>query len=94
MKTCPFWGPLIIKNNVSREQLLQNNHKYGSIPKDFNNNIYKSISSPTKTKNASYKHKLNSVRFEEPYNHINTMDIYYYYTHPIVANDNHRRGYD
>ena len=34
----PFRGLLYIHAKSPREQLLQNNHKYGSRPKDFNKN--------------------------------------------------------
>ena len=38
LETFPFRGPLFIKTNPARENLLQNNHKNVSRPKDFNKN--------------------------------------------------------
>ena len=39
IETCPLRGPLFINKNSAIEQLLQNNNKNGSQPKDFNKNI-------------------------------------------------------
>ena len=68
-----FGVPLFTKKNVAIEQLLQNNHKDGSIPKDLNNNIDTSNSDPTKAKTACNKPKVKSVHFICQYDQINPM---------------------
>ena len=78
-----FGVPLFTKKNVAIEQLLQNNHKDGSIPKDLNNNIDTSNSDPTKAKTACNKPKVKSVHFEDQYYHINPLDKTNYYTRLI-----------
>ena len=73
LETCHFRLPLFLNKKPVWEQLFQKNHKNGSWPKDFNRN--------TDTYNTStpqdtiYFHwpKVNSVRFEEPYEYINPM---------------------
>ena len=42
LENCPFRVPLYIREKSPKEQLLQNNHKHGSSPKDSNKNKYKS----------------------------------------------------
>ena len=53
------------------EYLLQNSHKNGSRPKDFNKYT------DTATRQDKISHhlsKVNSVYLEDPYDHINPMD--------------------
>ena len=65
---------MFYRENSSREQLPQKNHKYGSRPKDFNKNTDTSNASPPKATIALHWPKLNSVCFEYPYVHINRMN--------------------
>ena len=74
LETCHFRGPFFINKKVSIEQLLQNNHNHGSGPKDFNKNIEISWSGPPKHTFVQHKPQVNSVRFLNPYDHINTME--------------------
>ena len=74
LETCPFRGPFFIKKRAAIEEILQNNDKYGSIPKYFNKNIDTKISYPKNFTIACHILKVKSVCFEYPYNHINTMD--------------------
>ena len=59
---------------ASREELLHNNQRKGSRPKYFNKDT--DTSRPDRTKSTIDRHqtKINSVRFEDPNNQINTMD--------------------
>ena len=70
----PFTGPLLINKNSAIEQLLQNNHKNRSRPKDFNKNIDTTKTSPPQATIDFNKPKVKSVQFEHPYNHINSID--------------------
>ena len=74
LETCPFRVPFFISKKTAREQIPQNNHKYGSRPKDINNNIDASISGSPKDTIDWHGPKVNSVYFEDPYDHINPMD--------------------
>ena len=69
----PFRGPLFIKEKSAREQLLHNNHKNRSRPKDFNTDTDTSNTDPPQAKTACNQQKLKLVSFEYPYNHINSM---------------------
>ena len=78
----PFIGQLCIHKKTPIEKILQKNHKHGSLPKDFNNNkdtsrnkdiLQDKISCPCP--------KVNSVRFEDPYDHINPMENNHEDTH-------------
>ena len=81
---CPFRGPLYIHKNSPREQLLHNNHKFGSRPKDFNKNKYTSKNTcPTQAKFARPRPKMNSVQFDDPYDRINPTENTHEYTHLI-----------
>ena len=52
-------------------KILQNAHsKHGIVPKEFNINVDTSISYPSKDTFVHHKLKLNSVRFIDPYDHI------------------------
>ena len=59
---------------AEREQLLNNNHKHGSIHQYFNNNIDTSRLGLTKDTIDHHEYKVKLVFFEDPYDHINTMD--------------------
>ena len=63
LETCPFRDPLLTNKKSKREHLLQNNHKHGSRPKYFNNNIYTSISGLPKYTIACHRPKVTSVNF-------------------------------
>ena len=80
----PFKGPLYIHAKAPREQLLQNNHKHWSSPKYFNKKIYtyKNIGIPEAT---IFWHipKINSVQFDDPYDHIHRMEHTHENTHLI-----------
>ena len=82
-------GGGVVKKISAIEQLLQNNHKHGSIPKDFNNNTDTSKSAPSKAIISGHKPKLNSVRFEDSCDHINHVYNTNYYNYPVDV-----RGYD
>ena len=81
IETCPFRRPFFTKKNEGREQLLHNNHKNGSRTKDFNKKSDTSNTSLPQAIIACNKPKLNSVRFEDPYDHINPMENNYDKTH-------------
>ena len=67
-----------------REQLLQNNHKHGSRPKEFNKNKDKSNNTgPLQYKISRPHPKMNSVRFDDPYDHIHHMEHTHEDTHRI-----------
>ena len=72
-----------MKKKSSIEQLLQNNQKIGSQSKDFNKNTNTSNTSPIQATIAHHRPKVNSVRFEDPYNHINPMENIHEDTHLI-----------
>ena len=86
-----FQGSIFIKKKAEIDHLPQNNHKHGSRPKDFNNKFDNSISSPPRDITYRHKPKVNSVRFEYPYNHINTMENNNNDNHLIDAHDDHTR---
>ena len=67
----PFQEPIFIKKRLAREQLLQNHHNHGLREKEFNNNIDTSRSDPPKATFVRNKPEMNSVRFVDPYYHIN-----------------------
>ena len=75
---CSFRGPFYIHSETTREQPLQNNHRLGSRPKEF----YKSKDTsknicPSQATIACHHPKVNSVRFDDPYDNIHHMK----YTH-------------
>ena len=71
---CPFRGPLYVKKKAPREQLLQNNHKHGSRPKDLNKNTDTSKNTyPPQAKIDIPRPKENSVHFEYSYDSINPI---------------------
>ena len=74
LETWTFRGPLLIKNKVEIEQLHQNNNKNGLRPKESKKNIDTSRLAPPKATIYCHKPKVNSVRFEDPCDHINNMD--------------------
>ena len=78
LQTCPFRGTLLMNKNSDREHILQNNNKNISRPKDFNKNT-----DPTQSTIARHQPKSNSLGFEEPYDHINTMENTHDETHII-----------
>ena len=84
LENFPFRIPLNIKKKEPIEQLLQNNHKHGSIPKYFNKktDTYNNTGCPEATI-ACPVPKVNSVYFEDPYDHINPMDNPHEDTHLI-----------
>ena len=83
----PFQGPIFINKKEAIEQLLQNNHKYGSRSQYFNNYIDTSRSCPTKDSIALHTTKVNSVLFEDTYDHINLMENNNYDTHIVDSHE-------
>ena len=77
----PFWGLLFIREKISRKQFLQNNTKIGSRPKYNNKNTDTSSISPPRATISCHWPKVNSVCFEDPYDHINDMNNTHDYTH-------------
>ena len=65
---------MFAKKKAARKQTLKKNHKLGSRTKYFNNNIETSISGSPKATFVGYKPKVNSVRFVDQYDHINTTE--------------------
>ena len=68
----------------SIEKTLHKNYKHGSWPKDFN----KSKDTPNNTDNTKAKiacpcQKVNSIRFEEPYENINYTENTHADTHLV-----------
>ena len=91
-----FWKPTLseahyLSRKEARENKIQNNHKNGSRPKEFNKNIDTSISAPPRDKFLRNKPKVNSVWFVEPYDHINTVDINNESTYLVNAHEEHIR---
>ena len=74
LENFPFTGTVYIHEKTPREQLLQNNHKHGSQPKDFNKNkdTSKNTCPPQATIACPFP-KVNPDRFEDPYDHNNHM---------------------
>ena len=74
---------MLVKKNASIEQLLQNNYKNVSQPKDVNKNTDTPNTAPAKSKISHHWPKANLVRFEDPYDHINPMKNTHEDTHTI-----------
>ena len=83
LETCPFIGPLFINKKSSREELFQNNHQNGSQSKDFNKNTDTSNTASPLSTISRHRPRVNPVRFEGPYNHINPMENIHEDTHLI-----------
>ena len=83
-RTLSLQRTIVHKENPAREQLLQKNYKNVSQPKDFNNNTDTSNIDPPKATIARHLPKVNSVRFEDPYEHIDPTENTHEYTHIIV----------
>ena len=81
LETCNFSGPLLKKKKADIEQLFQNNHRNGSRTKDFSKNTDKSNKNTPQTTIYCNKPKVNSVLFEDTYDHINPMENTYDDTH-------------
>ena len=69
-----FIGPLFRKKHLPREQLLHNNNTNGSLIKYFNKHT--DIYNTARPRDTIARHwpKVNSVCFEDPYDHINPME--------------------
>ena len=66
---------LYIHAKAPREQLLQKNYKHGLRPKDFNKNKdTPKITGSLQQTIPRTRPKINSVRFEDPYDYIYHMD--------------------
>ena len=75
LENFPFRGSLYIHAKAPREQLLQNNHKHGSRPKDFNKNKDTSKNKvPPQATIYLPLPKVKLVQFDDPYNHIRYME--------------------
>ena len=83
----PFGVPLFVNKNPARENLLHNTHRNFSIPKDFKKNTDTSSSDPPKAEISHHQPKVNSVRSEDPYYHINHVGNTNDETHIIDANE-------
>ena len=70
----PFQETIFQQEKSSIEQPLHTNHKHVSKPQNFNNNIDTSSSDTPKDTIACRRRKVNSVHFEDPYDHINLME--------------------
>ena len=80
----PFRVPLYIHAKAPREQLLRKNQKHGLSPKQLNKN--KDTSKNTGPPQATIdrpRPKVNSFRFDDPYDHIHHMDHNHEKTHLI-----------
>ena len=78
----PFRRSLYIHAKAPREQLLQNNQKHGSRPKDSNKNKYKSKNTgPPQVTIACPRLKVNPVQFYETNDHIHHMEHTHENTH-------------
>ena len=83
LQNFPFRGPFFINKKSAREQLLQKNHKNGSLPKEFNKNTHTSKKAPPKTTTSCHQLKANPVRFEDQYDNRNPMENTHEYTNII-----------
>ena len=83
LETWPFRVPLFIKKRSARYQLLQNNHQNLSRTKYFNKNTDAFNAAPPQDSIVCHQPKVNAVRFEDPYEHINPMDNIHEDTHII-----------
>ena len=70
----PFCGTLFIKKKATRENLPQINNKYGSIPKEFHRDKDTPGYGTPKSTFQCHNMKVNSVRFNDTYNYINTQE--------------------
>ena len=91
LETFPFRGTLVINKKSSREQLLHKNNKNGSLPKYFNKNTDTSNTDPTQDTIDCNWPKVNSVRFEYLYDHINPMENTHDDTHLLDTHVEHNR---
>ena len=81
---CPFRVPFYIHAKAPREQLLNKNHKHGSIPKEYNRNKYTSKNTgPPQDTIYCPRPKVNSFYFDDPYDHICHMENTHEDTHLI-----------
>ena len=94
LETCSFRGPLFTKEESAREQLLKNNNKNGSRHKYFNKNTDTSNTALSQDTIDFHPPKVNSVCFEEPYDHINRIWNTHDYTHIIDAKEQNREDDD
>ena len=83
----PFRGPLYIHKKSFRENILQKNHKHGSQAKYFNNKKTSKNTAPPQATISRPLQKVNSVRFEDPYNHINPMENHLFDTQEQYIED-------
>ena len=84
LENFPSRGPFYIHAKAPREQLLKKNHKHGSQTKDFNKNKYTSQNTGLTQDIISLTcPKVNSVCFDEPYDHIHHMENTHEDTHLI-----------
>ena len=84
---------LFINKRASREKLLQNNHKNGSLPKYFNKNTDTSKTTPLQATIDLHEPKVNSVHFEDPYENINSMYNTHDETHLLDTHVEQNREY-
>ena len=85
-----MWYHYSLRQKEARENLYKNNHKKGSITKDFKKSDT-SIPAPPEATIDLLEPEINSVWFEYPYNQINYIDNTNYDTHLIDAHEEHIR---
>ena len=73
------------EDKSAKEQIIKNNHKNVSISNYCNMNIDTLISGPPESTFVCHIPKVNSVRFEDPYDHINPMCNNNYTNHIVNA---------
>ena len=94
IETCPFRGPLFTNKNSGREHIPQNNHKNRLLLKHLNKNKDTSNTSTNLDKISSHRLKVNSICFEDPYDHINHVDNTHEYDHLIDTQEQNREDYE
>ena len=82
---------MFINKKEEKKQPLQNNHKHGSRPQYFRNNIDTSISGLPKAAIDQHRPKVKSVRFEDLYDQINNMENTNYDAHLVDAHEENMR---
>ena len=93
LENVSFRGPFYIHAKSPREQLLHNNHKHGSSTKDFNKYKYKYKNTGPTQSTIPFPHpKPNSVRYEDPYDHIHHMGHNHENSHPIDTKEQHMKN--
>ena len=85
---------MFIQKKSAREQLLQNNHKNGSQPKDFNKNTDTPNAYTPQDTIARHRPKVDSVHFEYSFEHINPIYNTHEDTHIINTQEQKMEDYE